>query len=126
MLNHEKIRIMTKLAIYEKNKGKEDKNVMEYFKTDYISFKNFKMQMGVTFALIVILGFEFANIVLDNLAKITDFDFVGLGIKYLSIWIVLMVGYTIISIGYNRMEYNRIEKRIQEYDRLLKNLEKIQ
>lgn len=126
MLNHEKVRIMTKLAIYEKNKGKEDKSIMEYFKTDYISFKNFKMQIGVTFALIMILGFEFANIVLNNLAKITDYDFVGLGIKYFSIWLVLMVSYTIISAAYNRMEYSKAEKRIQEYDRLLKNLEKIQ
>ena len=124
MLNNEKIGIMTKLAVYEKNKGKEDIRMMEYFKTDYISSKNFSIQIGVTLGLVFILGADFANIFLENLGTITEYDFVGLGKKYLFIWISLMVVYTLVSTLYNRYEYTKAEKRIKQYETLLKKIEK--
>lgn len=35
MLNNDKVRIMTKLAIYEKKSGKEDIKLSQYYKRDY-------------------------------------------------------------------------------------------
>lgn len=126
MLDQEKVKLMIKLAIYEKNNGKEDMKKMEFFKSDYISFNNFKMQTSVTLALLFIFGIEFSKIIIDNIANITELNFVALGVKYLSIWIFFMVVYTIISTVYNRIEYSRSKNRIDEYEKMLKNLEKIQ
>lgn len=126
MLDQEKVKLMTKLAIYEKNSGKEDLKKMEYFKSDFISFNNFKMQISVTLALFFIFGIEFSKIILDHIANITEFNFVALGIKYLTIWIGFMIVYTIISTINNRIDYSKSKKRIDEYEKMLKNLEKIQ
>ncbi len=126
MLDQEKVKLMTKLAIYEKNIGKEDLKKMEFFKSDFISFNNFKMQFSVTLALIFFFSIEFSKIVMDHIANITEFDFVGLGIKYLTIWVVFMAVYTIISTINNRIEFSKSKSRIDEYEKMLKNLEKIQ
>ncbi len=126
MLDQEKVKLMTKLAIYEKNIGKEDLKKMEFFKTDFISFNNFKMQFSVTLALIFFFSIEFSEIVMDHIANITEYNFIGLGIKYLTIWVAFMIVYTLISTINNRIEFSKSKSRINEYEKMLKNLEKIQ
>lgn len=124
MLNREKVKIMTKLAMYEKSTGREDKEIMNYFKVDFISFNNFKTQVGVTIALLLIFGSETASIIMQNLPTITDYDFIGLGKKYLIIWIGVIILYTIISSLYHRGRYNLAKKRIDDYQSLLHKIEK--
>lgn len=126
MLNHDKVKLMTQLAIYEKNSGKTDKEKMEYFKTDYISYNNFKTQISVTIALIIILGVEFTKVVTDHLANITEYNFVALGVKYLIIWVIFIGIYTMISSLNNRIDYSKAKKRTNEYEKMLKKLEKMQ
>lgn len=123
MLDNEKIRLMTQIAIYEKGTGKYDIKRAQYYEKDYISINNFKMQVSVTFALIFIMGVEFASIILDNLAVITAYNFVWLAVKYIVIWIVLMVAYTTISTITNRKNYLKSKERIETYEELLNNLE---
>ena len=39
MVNMRKVRLMTKLAIYEKKEGKEDIKLGKYFRRDYVRLK---------------------------------------------------------------------------------------
>lgn len=39
MLDKRKIRLMTKLALYEQNEGREDMKISAYYKKDYVSMK---------------------------------------------------------------------------------------
>ena len=48
MLNEEKIRLMTRTAIYEKREGKEDMKVNQYSGSDYVRFNMLKTLIGVT------------------------------------------------------------------------------
>ena len=42
MLNEEKVRYMTELAIFEKNQGKEIFSINRYFKSDYVGIQMFR------------------------------------------------------------------------------------
>lgn len=125
MLNQNKIRLMSKIAMYEQREGKEDKSRMTYFKNDYVTSKTFSVLVGVTFALMIIFAFDFGIQVLDNLATITEFDFLVPATKYLTIWIGFMIVYAVVSAFYNRIDYYKSEKRVNEYQKHLKQLEKI-
>jgi uncharacterized BrkB/YihY/UPF0761 family membrane protein len=125
VINQEKVKLMTKIAAYEKNKGREDKRLMSFFKNDFVSLKSLGIQIGVTFALLLIFGGDFAIKVLENLATITEYNFVGAGVKYLTIWIIFMLVYTVVAAFYNRIEYLKAEKRVNNYQKLLTQLEKI-
>ena len=39
MLDKRKVRLMTKLALYEQKEGREDMKISAYYKKDYISMK---------------------------------------------------------------------------------------
>ena len=55
MINEEKVRLMTKCAIYEDNKGKEEIPLAGYFKTDYVRYHGLKTMIAVFFAFLVML-----------------------------------------------------------------------
>ncbi len=123
MVNEKKIILMTKLASYEKNQGKKDLEITQRLKNDYISYNGFVTCVLVTIALIIILGADFAVAFLGNMATFTDFDFVGVGINYLAIWVFTMVVYAFVSGRIYRNEYNDAYMRVKEYEKELKALE---
>lgn len=125
MLDNEKVRLMTQIAIYEKGKGKKDIKRVQFYEKDYISYNNFKMQVSVTFALIFIMGLEFANIVLDNLAVINYYNFIWLAVKYIILWVIIMITYTTLSTITNKKDYRKSKERIETYEDLLNDLEAI-
>ena len=47
LLNENKIKMMTKMAIYEKNEGKSMLKTAKYFKGDYIAFGILKTVIAV-------------------------------------------------------------------------------
>ena len=55
MLNEEKVRYMTELAIFEKNQGKEIFSINRYFKSDYVGIQMFRSFFGYTFSYLLIL-----------------------------------------------------------------------
>ncbi|PKM95167.1 MAG: hypothetical protein CVU84_07540 [Firmicutes bacterium HGW-Firmicutes-1] len=126
MLDNEKVCLMTKIAVYEKSKGKQDIMRAQYHQKDYISLNNFKMQLSVTFALIILFSIEFSSIVMDSSVTATTTLLIGIGVKYLLIWLLFMIGYTILSTINNKKEYLESKHRIEEYETLLNDLDKIQ
>lgn len=64
MLNEEKIRYMTELAIFEKNEGKRIFPVNRFFKRDYVGGQMFRSFFGYTFSFLLI-GLTWAMYRLD-------------------------------------------------------------
>ena len=56
MLNEEKVRYMTELAIFEKKEGKRIFPVNRYFKKDYVGGHMFRSFFGYTFCYILFLA----------------------------------------------------------------------
>ena len=55
MLNEEKVRYMTELAIFEKNEGKKIFPINRYFKKDYVGGQMFRSFFGYTFCYLLFL-----------------------------------------------------------------------
>ncbi len=124
MVNEEKIKIMTKLASYEEGKGKRDLQIMRRMKSDYISYNAFVTCFFVSLAVFILFAADFGSKFLENLAQFTDYDFVGEGIEYLTIWILIMAVYSFVSGRMYRKEYDDAERRVKVYQKELKDLEK--
>lgn len=54
MLNENKIKMMTKMAIYEKNQGRQMLKNARYYKGDYIALSVLKSTIATTFAYIIV------------------------------------------------------------------------
>ena len=56
MVNEDKIKLMTKLATYEKRDGKKELSIMQYFQSDYIIYNTIKTVISTTIAYVMLVG----------------------------------------------------------------------
>ena len=97
MVNEEKVKLMTKLAIYENTKGKKQLNISKYYKRDYVRFQMFKTAVSSTIAFMILL---FAYCMLNAeqlLLKLNDLDFLGVAAKVGVLYVVFLVIYMLVA-----------------------------
>lgn len=125
MLNNRKIRIMTKLAIYETKKGKEDIYLSKYYKTDYVRLKTLKTVICTTIAYVLILALIVlyrSEYLIKNAVKL---DYKTIGTYVLGIYILVIAVYGLGAvIGYS-LKYDASRKKLARYYKILKRLNKI-
>lgn len=122
LANEEKIKLMTKLASYEDNQGRKDLRIMRRTKSDYISYNSFVTCVLASIAVLIIFAADFGSKFIENLAQFTDYDFIGDGIQYLTIWILIIAVYSFLSGRMYRKLYDDAEKRVKFYQKGLKDL----
>ncbi len=125
MLNDRKIRLMTKLALYERKEGKEDIKLSKYYRTDYVRLQVLKTVVAVTFSYILIL----LLIAIYKLAYLIDqavvLDDAGIGKMILGIYIVVLTVFVLaVLVGYS-IKYRKSRKKLSKYFRMLKRLKHI-
>ncbi len=125
MLNDRKIRLMTKLALYERKEGKEDIKLSKYYRTDYVRLQVLKTVVAVTFSYILIL----LLIAIYKLEYLIDqavvLDYAGIGKMILGIYIVVLTAFVLaVLVGYS-IKYRKSRKKLSKYFRMLKRLKHI-
>ena len=125
MLNQEKIKSMTKAAIYESREGKEDIQINEYSGSDYVRYNMLKTLIGVTFAFIFICGIYLIYTSGDIFLSILNLNLIALGKLLLLFYILIIAAYVIISIAFYQYKYSKAAKRIKKYELDLKKIKKL-
>ncbi|MDO4765309.1 MAG: hypothetical protein Q4A29_04560 [Eubacteriales bacterium] len=123
MVNENKVKIMTEIASYLEGKGKSDLKVMRHFKLDYVSLNSFRVMLLATLGILIIFGLDVMDKFLNNMENISEFDFVGQGTVYLTLWILAMLFYAVVSGKIYRQRYADAKKRTEEYENLLQKLD---
>jgi hypothetical protein len=125
MLNNDKIRLMTKLAVYESKIGKEDIKLSKYYKTDYVRYQVIKsiicatMGFGLILLLIMLYQSEF---LIKNAIKL---DYKTIGLYVLGFYIIIVAIYGLASIVIYSRKYDKSRKKLGRYYKLLKRLDKM-
>lgn len=123
MVDEEKIKLMSKLAIYEKNYGTMDGKINGYYESDYVYIQNWWTRISVTIAGFLIVGlFLFYKIFIEKI-DIFSIDYKAYGIWVGSIIIALLIIYSILSSYVNEKRYRNSEERIKKYLHMLRQLD---
>ncbi|MGB4660075.1 MAG: hypothetical protein WBI07_12905 [Mobilitalea sp.] len=125
MLNNDKIRLMTKLALYENKEGKEDISLSKYYKTDYVRFQVLKSIICATLGYVLALGLFFmykAEYIIKNAVVL---DYKNIGMYVLGGYIIIIVIYGMGSLVGFSIKYDTSRKKLARYYKLLKRLNKI-
>lgn len=125
MVNNRKVRLMTRLAIYEENEGKEDIRLSKYYRADYIRLNVLRSIVAVTvgYLLIVLIIAVYNSEYLIREAVTLDYRsilvrFAGTYILILTVYIALcMIGYLV--------KYSNSRKKLTKYFRMLRRLRSI-
>lgn len=125
MLNNSKIRLMTKLAVYENKEGKDDISLSKYYKTDYVRYQVIKSMIAVTvgYALILVLIVIYkSEYIIKNAVTM---DYRAIGIYVLGFYIMIIALYGLASIIGFSIKYDKSRKKLGRYFKLLKRLNRI-
>ncbi|SFR57245.1 hypothetical protein [Anaeromicropila populeti] len=123
MLNEKKIHTMTKLAMFEEKKGKEDLKINKYYRIDYIRLRLYNSFVCVTIGYVILLAaviLYYSEYLLQNAVKL---NYKEIGAQALIIYIVLLIVYGFITILVSMYSYDRAKKRLKKYKKNLKMLQ---
>lgn len=123
MVNEEKVRMMTSIALTETKYGKDEVKEGGYFRSDYIRFHITSAMWDITvayFLVLFLIGLYHADYLLTNVASLPY----GIGGgMILVIYVLFLVITGIGSYFYYTKEYIRRKKIVEEYCRQLEALE---
>lgn len=107
MVNEDRIKLMTRMAAYEKDEHKKNKTIVSFFKSDYISMQMLKSIVSATIAFIIILGlyvlYDF-EVFMKEIYQMDVFEFAKSVIIIYMIFtgIILVITYVVSLYQYNR------------------------
>ena len=119
MINEEKVKIMNRLAMYEKRGGKKYLPVSRYYRSDYIGLALIKNFFLVTIGYALVLAavaVYYSEYLMNN---INQMDLVSLGMKVVGGYAVVLtyIAYTV--------KYHCAKKSVKKYYEELTKLERI-
>lgn len=122
MLNNRKVRLMSRLAIYEQTEGKEDVRISKYFRTDYVRLNTLKTIVAVTFGYLLVLLLLVVYHSEYLIREAVTLDYQAIITRYAGIYLILIVLYCAAAmIGY-MIKYRMSRKKLAKYFRMLRRL----
>lgn len=125
MVNNRKVRLMTRLAIYEENEGKEDIRLSKYYRADYIRLNVLRAIVSVTIGyllIVLIIGVYNSEFLIREAVTL---DYRSLLVQYAGAYILILTVYiALCMIGY-MAKYSSSRKKLTKYFRMLRRLRSI-
>ncbi|MCL2852663.1 MAG: hypothetical protein FWE20_06490 [Defluviitaleaceae bacterium] len=121
-MKRERIIIMSKLAVYDKNYGEKDRAAGKYFRTDYVYRKNMWTRFYVLLGCMLIVAIYALRVFIVDGNDMLDLDYFGEFINIGIFTLVMLVIYTLIGTKVYVSEYNRSQRRLGNYLQLIKLL----
>lgn len=122
MLNESRIKLMTKMAVYEEHEGRKSMSIGTYFRGDYIGKEVIKSIVYATIAYLIIIAvyvcYDFQLLAQD----IYGMDLVQFGVQVLKGYLKLVVVYAVFTYIYYAMRYQSARRSLRSYYNNLRRL----
>lgn len=125
MLNENKVRVMTKMAMYESGQGEEDIKINRYYKRDYVSFKTLVsvLWMTIGYVMIVALGVcVFSDEILEQISVNFIIAFV---IAIVALYLALLLLYVVGASRFYKKKYLDARHRLKKFNHNLTRLNRM-
>ena len=117
LLNENKVKMMTKMAIYEKNEGRRMLRTARYFKGDYVAFGILKTLITTTLAFAIVA-------IMYVVENINSMDYLAFGKKVAIYYIIMLVIFAITAGFVYSFQYENSRKGLKKYFSRLNKLER--
>lgn len=125
MLNEERVKNMTKMAIYECGSGQEDIKISSYFKKDYTSMHALLTVIWTTIGYVVAVALALLLNMEKLLGNLTMRRVIIIGAAIIIAYVVVLIVFCVISsIIYNK-KYNIAKQNVKTYYRQLGRLNRM-
>lgn len=125
MINEKRVRLMTRMAIYESNEGKEDLKINSYHKKDYTSYQTIMTVIWITVAYVITVGigaFAFLDVLLEHMSLSFMIIF---AVCVVVGWLVLAIAYGVGASKHYKKKYDESRQRVKLFRRDLVRMSRI-
>lgn len=126
MLNEEKIKLMTKMAIYEQRRGKKEIPMSRYFRSDYISLGIIKTVIASTIAYVLIVALWLFYDFEGFMNRLTEIDIVDWGRTILILYVAYMIISILVAYLVYRYKFRKVRESLKTYNAGLKEITRMQ
>lgn len=122
MIDENKVRLMTKIAIYEKKEENRNLIISKFYKSDYVRFNVLKTLIAATVAFWSIVG-AYVFIKFDDLlAKVSEVDYFDVMYKLLGAYVFVCLGFFFFAEIVYSYRYSMAKPGLIKYNVHLKRL----
>ena len=122
MINEQRTRMMTKLALYESRRGKKELQITRYAPGDYVTAHMLWSFVCGTIAFVIVLALWVLYNIESLLIELFSMDIMHLAINILLVYIIYMGLYLGMCYVYISYRYGRYKKRVNKFLLGLKEL----
>lgn len=125
MIDERKVKLMTRMASYENNEGKEDLKISAYYRKDYASLHTLYSVIWVTLGygcLVLLIG----ACLFDTLMEFMSLGFlITLGIVAVAGYFAVIIVYAVVTHTIYNKKHQKARMRVKKYNHDLARLLKI-
>lgn len=123
MLSEEKIKLMTKLAVYEKHTGKRTMRLTKFFQMDYVGWNMLKTGIAITIGYVMLAAAYVVYHLEQFVEEIYTMDYMELLKKFASKYVIILGGYMVATFLFYNVKYSQGMKSLKRYQKNLKRIE---
>ena len=124
MVNEEKVRLMTQLALDEKRLYKDDLDESGYFRSDYIRSNTLKVLLGYSISYLLIMGLVAMYYVDYLFTNVVQMDMQSMVWLAGCIYVGLLLIITLFCVLFYMTKYTNNRKRLRKYMMEIDKLQK--
>lgn len=125
MINEEKVKVMTKIAMYEQGEGKKYLPISKYYRSDYIGLALIKNFFLVTIGYLLVIAAVaayFGEYLMENIHKM---NLVAMGIYIVIGYVAALAVYSVLTYIRYSVKYYQAKKSVRKYYGELTELSKM-
>ncbi len=122
MIDNRKVRLMTKLAMYERGEGKEDLKINSYFVRDYLRNNFLKNCIFVTVGFVLIAGMRVVYKLEYIVQNAVNLDYTIIIKQLVALYILLLAVYSMMGLVFGMLKIRKSKHRFAKYFNMLKKL----
>lgn len=122
MVNEERLRNLTKMAMFDTNEGKRCKPMAQYARKDYVSLQALKSFVTGTITYVLLLVMWGLSSMEGLVQKITGTELRGFVVTVIVLYIVFILIYLLATYIVFNMKYTEGRKKIKKYYNSLKKV----
>ncbi|MGC4019322.1 MAG: hypothetical protein QM793_08935 [Muricomes sp.] len=125
MLDKNRIRLMTRIAKYEKASAPEDLKISTYYKKDYSSLNTLATAIWITVGYALMCGLIIMSNIDKLLNNLTITRLVIIISVIVGVYLVLLIIYCVCAAAFYRSKHDQAKERVKGYYRDLSRLGKM-
>ena len=125
-IDGDRVMLMTRMASFEENEGKEAIRICNYFRSDYVTLNVVRSIVSATVSYGLVLGLYIYYNIDQLLQDIYTMDLIETGRRLITAYVIFAGAFGIIAYVVYSFRYDKAKKQLKDYNYALRELLNIQ